>query len=45
MSAHVKVANPADLQSGQARLVNAGDRRVALFNIGGTCYAIDDIVF
>ena len=42
MAAYVKVANAADLQPGQALLVNAGDRRVALFNVGGTCYAIDD---
>ena len=27
---------------GQAKLVNAGDQRVALFNVGGTCYAIAD---
>ena len=42
MSAYVKVANAADLQPGQAMLVTAVDRRVALFNVGGTCYAIDD---
>ncbi len=42
MAAYVKVANAADLQPGQAMLVNAGDRRLALFNVGGTCYAIDD---
>ena len=42
MAAYVKVANAADLQPGQAMSVTAGDRRVALFNVGGTCYAIDD---
>ena len=42
MAAYVKVANAADLQPGQAMSVNAGDRQVALFNVGGTCYAIDD---
>ncbi len=42
MAAYVKVANADDLQPGQAKLVNAGDQQVALFNVGGTCYAIDD---
>ena len=42
MSAYVKVANAADLQPGQAMLVTVADRRVALFNVSGTCYAIDD---
>ena len=42
MAAYVKVANAADLQPGQAMSVNAGGRQVALFNVGGTCYAIDD---
>ncbi len=32
MAAYVKVANAADLQPGQALLVNAGDRRVASDN-------------
>ena len=42
MAAYVKVANADDLQPGQGMLVNAGDQRVALFNVGGTCFAIDD---
>ena len=42
MAAYVKVANADDLPPGQAKLVNAGDQRVALFNVGGTCYAIAD---
>ncbi len=42
MAAYVKVANAADLPPGQAMSVNAGGRQVALFNVGGTCYAIDD---
>ena len=42
MAAYVKVANTDDLQPGQAKLVTAGDQRVALFNVGGTCYAIND---
>ena len=42
MATYVKVANTDDLQPGQAKLVTAGDQRVALFNVGGTCYAIND---
>ena len=42
MAAFVKVANADDLQPGQAMVVMAGDQQVALFNVGGTCYAIDD---
>ena len=42
MAAYVKVANVDDLQPGQAKLVEAGDQRVALFNVDGTCYAISD---
>ena len=42
MAAYVTVANADDLQPGQAKLVNAGDQRVALFNVDGTCYAISD---
>ncbi len=42
MAAYVKVANADDLQPGQAKLVSAGDKRLALFNVGGTCYAIAD---
>ena len=40
MAAYIKVANADDLQPGQAKLVEAGDQRVALFNVDGTCYAI-----
>ncbi len=42
MAAYIKVANADDLQPGQAKLVEAGDQRVALFNVDGTCYAISD---
>ena len=42
MAAYVKVRSIADLQPGQATLVSVGDRRVALFNVDGTCHAIDD---
>ena len=40
MAASVKVANADDLQPGQAKLASAGDQRLALFNVGGTRYAI-----
>ena len=42
MAAYVAVASAADLPPGQAMLVTAGDRQVALFNVGGTYCAIDD---
>ncbi len=42
MAAYIKVANADDLQPGQAKLVEVGDQRVALFNVDGTCYAISD---
>ena len=40
--AYVKVANADELQPGQVKQVDAGDQRVALFNVDGTCYAISD---
>ncbi len=42
MAAYVKVANADELQPGGAKLVEAGDQKVALFNVDGTCYAISD---
>ena len=42
MAVYIKVANADDLQPGQAKLVEAGDQRVTLFNVDGTCYAISD---
>ena len=42
MAAYIKVANADELQPGQGKLVTAGDQRVALFNVDGTCYAIDN---
>ena len=42
MAAYVTVASADDLQPGQAKVVTAGDQRVALFNVGGTYYAIAD---
>ncbi len=42
MADYVKVASADELQPGGAKLVEVGDQRVALFNVEGTCYAIDD---
>ena len=42
MAAYVNVANAADLQPGQAKMVIAGDTRIALFNVDGNFFAIDD---
>ncbi len=39
----VTVAGVDDVQPGQVRVVMAGDRRLALCNVGGTFYAIDDV--
>ena len=42
MAEYVKVANLADVPPGDATIVMAGDRRIALFNVGATCHAVDD---
>ena len=39
----VPVAAPADLPPGAARAVRVGDVPVALFNVEGTVYAIDNV--
>jgi 3-phenylpropionate/trans-cinnamate dioxygenase ferredoxin component len=39
----VKVANCSELAPGQKKLVMVGGRAIALFNVQGTFYAIDDI--
>ncbi len=38
----IKVAEPKDVPPGTAKAVEAKGRRIALFNIDGTYYAIDD---
>src|SRR5512132_3031839 len=38
----VKVAQVRDVPEGQARVVEAGGRTLALFNVGGTFYALDN---
>jgi nitrite reductase/ring-hydroxylating ferredoxin subunit len=42
MGEFVKVARAADVPPGQARLVEIGERRLALLNCAGTFYAVDD---
>lgn len=38
----MKVADVADVPAGQGRVVEAGNRTVALFNVDGRFYAIDN---
>jgi len=38
----VKVAKVSDVAVGTGKAVQAGDRTLALFNIGGTFYALDN---
>lgn len=42
MAELVTVAKTSELGPGQAKAVQVKDRTVALFNVGGTYYAIDD---
>jgi NAD(P)H-dependent nitrite reductase small subunit len=42
MGRWVKVAEAADVAPGAGRRVEAGDRRLALFNAAGEFFAIDD---
>ena len=42
MGEFIKVAMIGDIALGEARRVEAGGKRIALFNIDGTFYAIDD---
>ena len=37
-----KAARTEDVPAGQGKIVKAGGRHIALFNIDGTYYAIDD---
>ena len=43
MAGFVKVAKSSDLSAGQGKLVEVDGKRIALFNVNGTFYAIDDI--
>ena len=42
MAQFIKVASTADLASGEARCVEAAGKKIALFNLEGSFYAIDD---
>lgn len=42
MTEFVKVAKTGEIAPGEARVVEAAGKRIALFNVGGTFYAIDD---
>src|SRR5260221_14251772 len=42
MASYVKAAAVGDLEPGHGKLVEIGDKKIALFNVGGTYYAIDD---
>ena len=42
MGDFVKVAGTGDIAPGTGKAVDVGARRIALFNIDGTFYAIDD---
>ncbi|MBI3611526.1 MAG: nitrite reductase small subunit NirD [Nitrospirae bacterium] len=43
MSEYVTVAKPEDLAPGQGRVVEVNGNEVALFNLNGTFYAIDNM--
>lgn len=40
--ATVKVAKVSDVSVGTGKVVQAGDKTLALFNLGGTFYALDN---
>ena len=42
MPEFVKVAKTGDIAPGEAKAVDVGARRIAIFNIDGTHHAIDD---
>ncbi len=42
MSEYVKVAQVSDLQPGTGKVVMVKDKAIALFNVDGTFYAIDN---
>ena len=43
MADFVTVAKADDIPPGQVRVYEVGDRRIALCNVEGTLYAIDDV--
>ena len=42
MADFVKVARAGEIAPGEAKAVEAGGKKIALFNVDGTFYAIDD---
>lgn len=42
MPRFVTLARTADLSPGQGKVINAGPLHIALFNVGGSFYAIDN---
>jgi 3-phenylpropionate/trans-cinnamate dioxygenase ferredoxin subunit len=42
MAEFVKAAKKGDLSPGEGKCVEVGDKRIALFNLDGEFYAIDD---
>src|SRR5712671_6884493 len=42
MSEFVKVAKIGEVALGEGKVVEAGGKRIAIFNLDGTFYAIDD---
>ena len=43
MSTWFPVARADEIEPGTARVVHAGHKRIALCNVDGECYAIDDV--
>ncbi|GAF86617.1 unnamed protein product [marine sediment metagenome] len=43
MSEFIKVAETSDIPPGRAKVVLVGDRRIALCNVDGQLFAIDDL--
>ena len=42
MGEFVRIAKTDEVASGRARMVEVGGKQIALFNVGGTFYAIDN---
>ena len=42
MNRFIRVATLTDVPAGHTRLVNVGGKSIALFNVGGDVYALDD---
>ena len=43
MGNFVKVAQTSDIPAGQAKCVEVGDKRIAIFNLDGTFHAMDEV--